>query len=44
MKLSLLLCVVMLSAISTNAQCTHEPIGKPLRVHLMMESKTPIKG
>jgi hypothetical protein len=44
MKVPLLLCVVMLSAISTSAQarCTHEPVGKLLRVGLWMEDSTPI--
>jgi hypothetical protein len=42
MKVSLLLCVVMLSAISASGQCTHEPIGKPLRVWLLLEDSTPI--
>jgi hypothetical protein len=41
MKVSLL-CVVILSAISASAQCTHEPVAKPLRVSLVMESNTPI--
>jgi hypothetical protein len=44
MKVSPLLCVVMLSAISASAQaqCTHEPVGKPLRVQLLTENSTPI--
>jgi hypothetical protein len=44
MKVSLLLCVVMLSAISASAQaqCTHEPVGKPLRVQPLTENSTPI--
>jgi hypothetical protein len=41
MKVSLL-CVVILSAISASAQCTHEPVGKPLRVRLIAEDGTPI--
>jgi hypothetical protein len=42
MKVSLLLCVGMLSAISAGGQCTHEPVGKPLHVRLVMENDTPI--
>jgi hypothetical protein len=44
MKVSLLLCVVILSAISASAQaqCTHEPVAKALRVSLITEDSTPI--
>jgi hypothetical protein len=42
MKVSLL-CVVMLSAVSASAQClSNGPLGKPLRVDLVMTDSTPI--
>jgi hypothetical protein len=42
MKVPLFFCAVMLSAISTSAQCTHQPVGQPLRVDLIVEDNTPI--
>ena len=42
MKVSRFFCVVMLWAISASAQCTHQTVGQPLRVDLIMEDNTPI--